>query len=100
MLAGRDYENLDLASPLFGEIVVVCCGNSSSAVVSEAFTQYAELVRTVRKTNKRSGQTEQKLCDVQLQISCIKIRTKAVRSWDVSSFQHANFEMSHHRSNS
>lgn len=58
VLEGKHYENIDLLSPRFGEIVGVCCGKSQAAPVTDGSTQYAYSVRASRKDNSMSGWLE------------------------------------------
>lgn len=76
---------------IFGEIVDVYRGNSKTALVTGASTQYADLVHTIRINNSKSNWKEKKLSGLQQQISHFKIYALAVRArakfpiWEVSS---------------
>lgn len=97
MLEGKHYEEVSLISRLFGKIVEFCCGNSKSATVTDVFTQYAELIQTIRKPNTRPGWTAQELCDLQRQKKCFKYRTKAVLgAYQASNMQTFKWHMSNH----
>lgn len=68
MLEAKDYENVDLVWSFFGEVVDVCCSNTKDALIIDFFTQYVNVVQTIRKQNCRPGWTKNKLLDLQQQI--------------------------------
>lgn len=43
----KDYENKDLVSPVYGEIVEVCCSISKSTPTMVVAIQYTHLIETI-----------------------------------------------------
>lgn len=78
MLEGKDYENIDVVAPFFGEIVDIRFGNSKTAPVTDVFTQHTDLIRTIRNNSSRPGWTEEKLSSFQQQINRFKVRALVV----------------------
>lgn len=61
MLQIKDYKNVDFVASSFGGAVKICCETSKTASVADAFTEYAGLACSIRKSSSHPGRTEQKL---------------------------------------
>lgn len=49
MLGAKDYDNIYFVLPFLGEIVEVRFNNTSDASVTDAFTKYVHLLRSIKK---------------------------------------------------
>lgn len=45
----KDYENIDIVSPVFGEVANSLCKNSETAPITEVFTMYSDLKNSIQR---------------------------------------------------
>lgn len=88
MLEGADYKNIDMVSPLFGEIVDTLTENSTFAPITEVFTQYMDPRNFIWKHFSHIGCTEKNLSKLEVQVNrfrCVAARVlKPYHSTDIA----------------
>lgn len=92
MLEAERYDNIDTVSPVFREIVDVYCGSPKNAVVTIFFTEYAGMIRTIKRKRLQTRLDRDRGNKDASVGCCIQTSYKDCVS-PISSIQYRNFEM-------
>lgn len=60
----KEFENIDLVSSLFGEIVDVHSGSFGGTPITNVFTRYIDIIQTINKQSDSLDWTEHELLEL------------------------------------